>query len=150
MSNNTINTLIKNINRQRPALNELIKKGESVVERNEKKLGVLKNLKGAIEDVIRLYKNSEKSVTFSKGELNIMHLKSERTRLIKWISIIEKKIELVISKLSYAKAVRYAINDEFKNYDTIKLKNKNTPVKLRKLSNNINKTVNNFKDLKLK
>lgn len=115
MSNNTINTLIKNINRQRPALNELIKKGESIVQRNEKKL---------------------------------MHLKSERTRLIKSISITEKKLELVISKLSYAKAVRDAINDEFKNYDTIKLKNKNTPVKLRKLSNNINKTVNNFKDLK--
>jgi hypothetical protein len=148
MSNNTINTLIKNINRQRPALNELIKKGESIVQRNEKKNEVLKNLKGVIEDVIRLYKNSEKSVTFSKGELNIMHLKSERTRLIKWISIIEKKIELVINKLSYAKAIRDAINDEFKNYDTIKLKNKNTPVKLRKLSNNINKTVNNFKDLK--
>ena len=148
MSNNTINTLIKNINRQRPALNELIKKGESIVQRNEKKNEVLKNLKSAIEDVIRLYKNSEKSVTFSKGELNIMHLKSERTRLIKWISITEKKLELVISKLSYAKAVRDAINDEFKNYDTIKLKNKNTPVKLRKLSNNINKTVNNFKDLK--
>ena len=148
MSNNTINTLIKNINRQRPALNELIKKGESIVQRNEKKIEVLKNLKSAIEDVIRLYKNSEKSVTFSKGELNIMHLKSERTRLIKWISITEKKLELVISKLSYAKAVRDAINDEFKNYDTIKLKNKNTPVKLRKLSNNINKTVNNFKDLK--
>ena len=148
MSNNTINTLIKNINRQRPALNELIKKGESIVQRNEKRIEVLKNLKSAIEDVIRLYKNSEKSVTFSKGELNIMHLKSERTRLIKWISITEKKLELVISKLSYAKAVRDAINDEFKNYDTIKLKNKNTPVKLRKLSNNINKTVNNFKDLK--
>jgi hypothetical protein len=52
------------------------------------------------------------------------------------------------SPLSAAKAIRDAINDEFKNYDTIKLKNKNTPVKLRKLSNNINKTVNNFKDLK--
>jgi hypothetical protein len=145
MSNNSINILIKNINRQRPALNKKIKNGESVVERNEKKLKILKNLKGVIEDMIRLYKNSEKSVTFYRGELNIMHLKAERTRLITWISIIEKKLELVINKLSYAKLVKDAINYEFKNYDA---KTKTTPVKLRKLSNNINKTVNNFKDLK--
>jgi hypothetical protein len=145
MSNNSINTLIKNINRQRPALNKKIKNGESVVERNEKKLKILKNLKGVIEDMIKLYKNSEKSVTFYRGELNIMHLKAERTRLITWISIIEKKLELVINKLSYAKLVKDAINDEFKNYDA---KTKTTPVKLRKLSNNINKTVNNLKDLK--
>jgi hypothetical protein len=145
MSNNSINILIKNINRQRPALNKKIKNGESVVERNEKKLKILKNLKGVIEDMIRLYKNSEKSVTFYRGELNIMHLKAERTRLITWISIIEKKLELVINKLSYAKLVKDAINYEFKNYDA---KTKTTPVKLRKLSNNINKTVNNLKDLK--
>jgi len=148
MSNNTFNILkqINNINRQRPALNELIKKGESVRERNEKKLGVLKNLKSAIEDVIRLYKNSEKSVTFHRGELNITHLKAERKRLNNWIDIIEKKLELVINKLSYAKSLKNAINDYFKTYN--KNKNKNTPSKLRKLSNNINKTVNNFKDLK--
>jgi len=139
MSNNTIKTLIKNINRQTPALNKKIKNGEDVVERNEKKLEILKNLKGAIEDMIKLYKNSEKSVTFYRGELNIMHLKAERKRLITWISIIEKKLELVINKLSYAKLVKDAINYEFKNYDA---------KKLRKLSNNINKTVNNLKDLK--
>lgn len=143
MSNNSINILIKNINRQRPALNEYIKKGEDVVERNEKKLRIFKNLKGAIEDMIKLYKNSEKSVTFYKGELNTTHLKAERTRLIIWISIIEKKLETVIISLNYAKLVKAAINDEFKNYDA---KTKTTPVKLRKLSNNINKALkNNFK-----
>jgi hypothetical protein len=142
MSNNSINILIKNINRQRPALNEFIKKGESVIERNEKKLRIFKNLKGVIEDVIKLYESSEKSVTFYKGELNTTHLKAERTRITKWISITEKKIELITNKLSYAKLLRDAINDEFKN----KNKNKNHNVKLRKLSSNINKALkNNFK-----
>jgi len=142
MSNNSINILIKNINRQRPALNKKIKNGESVVERNEKKLKIFKNLKGVIEDVIKLYESSEKSVTFYKGELNTTHLKAERTRITKWISITEKKIELITNKLSYAKLLRDAINDEFKN----KNKNKNHNVKLRKLSSNINKALkNNFK-----
>jgi len=147
MSNNTFNILTKmnNINRQRPALIKVIKKGESIVQRNEKKLEVLNNLKGAIEDVIRLYKNSEKNVTFYKRELNITHLEAERKRLIKLISIIEKKLKLVINKLSHAKALKNVLNYGFKNYD---VKNKTTPAKLRNLSNNMIKTLNSFINLK--
>lgn len=145
MSNNTNNTLIKNINRQRPALNQKIKNGESVLERNEKKLKIFKNLKYVIEDVIRLYKNSEKSVTFYKGELDIMHLEAERKRLITWISITEEKLELVRNKLRHAKLVKHALNHAFRNYDA---KNKPTPANIRRLSNKMIKTIKNLEDLK--
>jgi len=137
MSNNSINTLIKKIKNQRPALNKKVNTGERILERNEKKLRIFKKMKRGIDDLIKLYKNSKKSVNFYRGELNTIYLEKERKLLIGEIGIVEKKLEMVRDELRLAKVTKYRIDDFMSKPRNV--------TKYRNLIENFNRDIRNLK-----
>jgi predicted DNA-binding protein YlxM (UPF0122 family) len=137
MSNNSINTLIKKIKNQRPALNKKVNTGERILERNEKKLRIFKKMKRGIDDLIKLYESSKKSVNFYRGELNTTYLEKERKLLIGEIGIVEKKLEMVRDELRLAKVTKYRIDDFMSKPRNV--------TKYRNLIENFNRDIRNLK-----